>query len=351
MLKDSSEIWILLGFPSNLLISLLTVWLYQIYQVRWLLSIAVVGIIATSIFFLPVFPSVLFWLPGGASTVLVGTIFSLIYMDVKGKNIKFNRLPAMDRKKFKDKLLDIKDISERQAEYSSIIKKTSSALLNRDKKIGYLTTRYFLYSLLTLLGLNFSYWFIAYSKKLPTIEFIEKEIFSKLLSNQEAQDILVSVYTNYTPILILFFNTITLFILILIIRMIKQKKKDESFSLAKIDFFKLPHSSIFFYLPLLIVFLLMVTFKIEDALWGPLVKNMILIFSFFYLLQGAGISILYLNIRLLPINFIFGIIFLLSYFIWPFFLMTIGLFFCLGLLDFAFNIREKALQPGVIMQE
>ena len=347
-------LWFFLQFPYNLSIVFLIFWLYGRTK-KQTLSLQ---IIAASVLLIALWmegiPSVFFWLPSGASTVIVVTVFTLVYLSMYSKkNQIILEIPnniSWNRDALKRELTNVDKYDDRQRIYLDFVKKLNKFLGNVEEKLGSRVNYYFITSLTILFCINFGYWFFQYAtESLLIAQLIDKLNIEKLVSDEKVRTELMGFYKkhgdsllNYSASLTMILNALSLFLILPIIRWMRSKKNAKSFFWLDLCFFRLPESTILIYIPILALCIISIFYNVlgEYSYWF---SNLAFIFSFLYLLNGFAIARAYTKARFLPFGPIFLIVFLSSWFVPQFFLLFVFSLFVIGLLDFAFNIKKKAL--------
>ncbi len=345
--------WFFLQLPYNLSLVFLISWFHENYNKSHLPILFSSGALIAALW-LEGFPRIFFWLPSGASTIILASLFTLIYLKRYSKNnqtlLKIPDGVSWDRKILKQEFSNVEDSDARQRIYLDLIKKLNNFLDKIDQKMGAKVNRYFLILLATLFLVNFGYWVVHYLiNGFEISSFFSKDRIKNLIPDKKLQsdflkfyDQYGNIFINYSASLTMVLNTISLFLILPIVRWIKSKKDSKSFFWLDLCFFRLPESTILLYIPIICLFTISLFYDIFDgyAYWF---NNFVFIFSFVYFLNGFAIARAYAKARFLPFGVFFLIVFFVSWFAPHLFLLIIFSLFMIGLLDFAFDIKKKAL--------
>ena len=346
--------WFFLQFPYNLSIVFLIFWFYsEANRKKVPLLILTIFILIASLW-IKGLPGVFFWLPGGASTIIVITVFTLIFFDTDSKqNETVLNIPndvSWNRDILKQELASVEKYDDRQRIYLDFVKKLNSFLSKIDKRMGNRVNYYFITSLALLFCINFGYWVFYYTTgDLSITQLFDKSRFESLVTDEKVRAALLEFYKkyggsmlNYSASLTVILSTLSLFLVLPIIRWINSKKNKSSFFWLDLCFFKLPESTILIYIPILSLFVASIFYNILGK-YSHWFGNLTFIFSVLYLLNGFAIVRAYTKARFLPFGFVFLIAFVSSWFVPQIFILLIFSIFIVGLLDFAFDIKKKAL--------
>ncbi len=346
--------WFFLQFPYNLSIVFLIFWLCR-ETAKQVLSLQILAIsVLFAAFWMEGIPSVFFWLPSGASTVIVVAVFTLFYLSVYSKKNQITlEIPnnvSWDRDILKRELTGVDKYDDRQRIYLDFVKKMNSFLGNVNQKMGSRVNYYFIMSLALLFCINFGYWVFQYATdNLLIFQLFDKSKIEKLVSDEKMRTSLIEFHKNYrgnllnySASLTMVLNTLSLLLILPIIRWMRSKKNEKLFFWLDLCFFRLPESMILIYMPIIALFIVSIFYNVlgEYSYWFA---NLAFIFSFLYLLNGLAIARAYTKARFLPFAPILLIIFSFSWFMPQLLLLLVLSLFIVGLLDFAFDIKKKAL--------
>ncbi|MDH5717433.1 MAG: YybS family protein [Spirochaetia bacterium] len=315
----------------------------KIKNILWIfLSIAL-----TIGFFLPDPFNLFFWLPGGTATVLIGSIVLMQFIRKKGAIIKISAIPRENKEEIKKTLDSMEDLDEKKDLYINMIKKHKDFYNKLHKKTVKINSSFIYTVLLSAFVINFIILSVMAMQSNVIDNYISSSFqpLDKLYSSVGITvDEMISTVYRFSPTIVFFQNLITLFFLFFLMRKIFAHTKKKEILLGKISYFKMPENVIWFFIlsaGSLTVFNLL---KIETQL-NVIIENVTAILLIFYLLQGLGTFRIFLQIRFLPFNWIFLAVFM-SGLIWPgFFMFFVFLLTILGLGDFWFLFRKRALQP------
>lgn len=343
-----------LSFPLDLIWGALIFFIYKpgLLNKAWptlALALLVAG------FFLPEPANLAFWMPGGASTIIVATALFLIF--ATHQKLAPQKFPQLaDRNQIQESLMESTSLNERQEKYVQMVQERARTLLRMEEHLTPLNTRFFMISFLVLMATNY-----------PILEFhlLGSETFSKTLASffeevslepglfEEQKNRFFDIIYSYS-MLFTFINILTAFyFLTSIARRILAYRKIEVSPYGSFTFFRLPDPMIWAFIAFALAFILLSRMA-EGALPEYLyvvITNLFFILGSLYTLQGFAIAGLYLVVRMLPVASIFIMIFLLSMVFPAFFIFILVSFLILGLLEFWFNFRKKALHPKIVSND
>ena len=205
---------------------------------------------------------------------------------------------------------------------------------------------------MVLFIVNFGYWYlIRITGDLESFNVLKDDIIKKIFPSEKMQSDFITFYEkykeiflNYSASLIMFLNILVLFPVLQIIRWVSSYKDKKTFFCLDICFFKLPDNIIFLYILVAgsVISLFFYEYKWLES-YKYLLNNTFIIFSLLYLFNGLAIVRVYTKARFLPFKGILLINFILSWFFPEVFFLIIVILFLVGLFDFAFDLRKKAL--------
>ena len=302
-----------------------------------------------------------FWLPSGAASIIVSTVFTLVYLDILSekykKVLKIPNHVSWDRGTLKEDLMNAEEYTVSHRIYLDLVKKLHDFLVKIDHKVHSAVNIYFIACLLLLLFINFGYWYFTYLVHgAETFGFLQENALKKIFPDEKMQTAVLKFYKdygeiflNYTASFIMFFNALSLFVVLSVIRWIQSRKDKRFFFCLDLCFFRLPDHLIFLYIPVATAFVGLFFYKFFEP-YKYLLSNIIIIFSFFYFLNGTAIVRVYTKIRFLPFGSLLLISFIVSLFIPEILLLMVAAFFLIGLFDFAFDLRKKALHHASLRE-
>ena len=347
-------LWFFLQLPYNLSLVFLIAWLYK-DTTRKRIPLLITALVLLFGLWLEGFPGIFFWLPSGASTIIAGAVATLIYLNIYSKKhksaLKIPKDVCWDRSVLKQELTSVKVYEERQQIYLDFVKKLNGFLSKIDKKVGPYVNQYFMVTLAVLFCVNFGYWVLHYwADSLQISHLFDKSKMESLVTDEKTRTELLKFYEqhgktilNYSASLTMVLNTLSLFLILSLVRWIRSRKNKGYFFWLDICFFRLPEPMVLVYIPALALFIASIFYNVLDE-YAHWFGNLVFMLSFLYLLNGVAITRFYAKVRFLPSGIIFLIIFFSSWFIPEAFLFFIVALFGVGLFDFLFDIRKKALQ-------
>ena len=344
----------LFSFPFSLSVIFIASWFYRSFSYYWA-SFFLIAVFFINVFLLPQDILTYFWLPGGASTTLIASVITFLYLELNAKKYKkilrYPKNMIFDRVVLKNTMIQITDTVIRKGKYLDSVTQFSKFLKKVDESIKYTTSYYYFLSLVVLLFVNFGYWFLVYHTNPGVIEQLKENslkgivpMYEDKISKEDLDRIAHIFYFDYSVVFTAVFELFTLFFLLAIVSWWHRKgRREKTFFFLSIGFFKLPQQFILFYISLLATLTVHLYVPFSES-YGLILNNLILLFSILYFLQGISIAFLYAKVRYLPQGIILGITFLFFYFIPMTLVMVLASLFLIGLFDFAFDLRKKTLQ-------
>ncbi len=342
------------SLPFNLITIAFVFWCLPSAVPRRYILTTILIILASSIL-LPQQALLTFWLPGGSSIILCIIGITIFFLDNKQYHSTMKKSYKLNRNKTKQELMKIDDIFERHKAYLERVKKMSQDLLKRDKEIGKQVTLYFVVAILATFFLTAIYWICAYHYNWEVLNLFKEDFMKKLdtlLTTLQHDKKSISTnlmdYKSYFFVAILITNVLCIFLSIAVLRLMNIRKKVISFYPPEITFFHMPDHTIIVFLVLLSLFTYALGRHPTTSSFFEWTMTLLSINALLYIVQGIATITIHLRIRLLPPRAILGLYFVLSYFSIHIFVFISFCFLLIGLLDFVFEFRKKALQPKLL---
>lgn len=337
-----------LGFPINMIWGVLLTRYYSKKTPAFLYWLGLIGLMGGS-FFMPFHIALAFWLPGGAMTILSGTIAFLLFMNPK----KFERsfqLRIKTRKDVKDRIAGVEDMDERRNIYFTAVKTIASLWRHKERAIAGKNSLFVFLLLLSVFAVDYVALIYLFQSKEALFKFLQSyssqippELQLKL--SEDALKELTDTLVSYSPIIVFVQNALTLWVLSFVVTRVQfaRDKKDYT-APGYFSLFRLPEQFIYIFLALALTFVAVYYLHL-DKIWSLVLQNFLLIAAFFYVMHGMSVVWTYLQIRLLPAGWFFAITIIFSLLIQEFLISIIFFSFFIGVADFWFNFRKKALHP------
>ncbi len=344
-----------LSFPFNLIWGALLFFVFKPEYPKIVWPLVTVALLILGAW-LPQPANLAFWMPGGLSTIAAGALIYLYFATDKRRTIPEALGRLLDKNAIRENLMSSNSLEERQEKYIQMVQERARSLARMETFLTPANTRFFFVAFLFLMILNY-----------PILEFhfLGSEIFTNTLSSffeevsvdpglfEEQKRQFFDIIYSYS-MLFTFINVLVAFYFITSIgRRIFMYRKIQISPYGNFTFFRLPDSLIWGFILLALLFIL---FNKMDARFFPEIAivmgtNLFFILGTLYILQGIGILALYMLVRMLPSASIFLMLFLLSMVFPSFFLFIAFVFLLLGLLEFWFNFRKKALHPKIVSND
>lgn len=342
-----------LAFPFNMIWGGLIVRFYNPQTpayLYWLVLIIVLG----GSFYLPLPLALSFWLPGGAMTILTGTLAFLLILNPR----KFKHdltIQLRERKELRKIIATMEDLEERRNFYVKSVEAVSLLWTKKEKAIGKKNSIFLLSLLLVIFALDYAALAYFFQSKEGVFQFLQsynEQIPAELASiklDEQALKNYVNILTHYSPFLVFLQNTFSLWVLSLVVVKVQNLKepKPEKGVPSYFSYFSLPDYAIFGFLLLALQFLVVQQITKEGMLYYASV-NLLLVGGFFYVIYGTSIIWSYFKVRLLPATWFFGMATFIALLIQEFLLSLLFFSFFLGIADFWFHFRKKALHPSLV---
>lgn len=340
-----------LAFPFNMIWSGLIVRFYNPQTPSywyWMIVMAVLG----GSFYLPFELALSFWLPGGAMTILTGTFAFLLILNPQ----KFHHnIPVkfQGRKELKKLISSIEDIEERRSFYVKSIEAFSLLWIKKDQDIGKKNSFFLLALLLVVFSVDYAALIYFFQSQEGVFQFLHnynQQIPAELSAvklSEEALKTYASFLTHYSPFLVFVQNTFSLWVLSLVVVKVQNLRETQKNVPSYFSYFSLPDYTVFVFLFLALQFLVVQQMNIEGYIYY-ISANLLLIAGFLYVMYGVSIIWSYFRVRLLPASWFFGMAAFIALLIQEFLLSLLFFSFFLGIADFWFNFRKKAMHPSMV---
>lgn len=354
----------LAGFPFNLVLALLILAVYRPY-LPWLIWPAMATITLVFGFLLPIEYQIPFWSPGGTANMMLALAAFLYFYSDKKLLSKTTTSFFGDRKAIRDTLSKTASLDERQKVYLNFVGNRQRQLLHNEEKITPLNTRYltlvifilFLvsYAVLDLHIINqpefiriFDSTFKEAMKNIPQLISDNPEESAKIIEETSAQ--MKELFHTYF-IVGTFSGTLlyTLFLFSVCSTILRLKKLPTT-NFGLFSQFKLPEMALWALLGLIGV-LIAFNQLLPESPWVYIPANLLGIIALLFALQGMGTVWLFFHIRFMPGGSVIFLIFLIGLIFPSFILMALFAFMMIGLLEFWFDFRKKALHPKMLSDD
>lgn len=347
----------LLGFPFNLGIVALIAWLYRPEGLPFWLPGAVAASLVAAGMFLPMPYSLQFWHPFGLAGVLLATGYSIKLFFPHDSLQKLLGMKLPSRAKLKEALLKAESPEDKRLFYLKMVKEFSQIWAHKDAALTRVNTRFMLTLFTMIFGLIYIFFYLDYTENGPTFQaLIEanerlftmsfEQVYSQKPTESEVNEFSMMML-QLSPANFFVYNSLSVLLVLYVIRRIIAGRISMVNPIGHLSLFKLPDATVF----LVIISGALVIFE-QQLKIAPMLSiiatNLLIISLFLYTLQGIGIAAIFFEVRLLPGGWI-----LLSLIIFSLLLPVIpvlALFICmmLGVSDFWFNFRKRALQPKAV---
>jgi len=345
------------AFPGNLLWSIALVFIYR-HKTPFFLYVVIAVTIVTATVFLPERLPLICWLPDGISVVLTSTLLILFSAREQNRVLGQEAIETIpDRKTIREDLAKIESIDQKQDYYMKTVRVMAYLLSRNDKHLARPNTLFLITSISMLFLLDFN---VLYFGFFDTPVFKETyNTYLNLFFNPEVigADKAEPARLEFTTTLLrysasMIFATISVIFLFvsMLVRRVLYSRGIKNSDLGGLAHFKLSDLFIWSYIPVGMLYAgsfhiavpEIVRFVIENIFW---------ILTVLYIFQGASITYLFFTTRLFPLQITVILTFTLSLF-FPFaFITTVTALAMIGLLDFWFDFRKKALQPKLISDD
>lgn len=350
----------------NLLWGLLVIKLYnpKVPSLVYWLGILVLAVLS---FLLPSQSSLLIWFPGGVFVSVTAAIAFLTVMPPSTlQQEKLEKqaaeIPTLSRKELQQLISLAEDVEEKQEIYFTQVKKAAALWARKSKELA---QKNFVFLSLLLLGI----WLLDYA-----VLLYFSDVFLNLWqeSNRQVAELLQQPLADvekishwplrYSAAIVFVFNAFSVMLVSAIVPKMAtynraEASKIEISALARknqnarllampsyVSLFKIPEPWIFVFLGFAAAFIIN-RYVVLPTVVGLVIENALIISAFFYVLNGASIIYTYLQVRLLPVVWLFTGITFLSILAQEFLLSSLFFSFFIGAADFWFNFRQKALHP------
>lgn len=316
--------------------------------------VAALGFIVAG-FYLPQNLELYYWLPGSIGMVVISALLTIPFLK-PGAIIRGTVSETPQRRQVREALMSSAGPEERQQIYLGLVQKLSLVYKKRLTESSPRNTWFVIAIIFSLFAIAFSALLVFFQADTTRAVDAIVEMFgsTKALQQAEAQKIPpeelregIELVIHLSPAVVFIQNAIVYFILLTIMRFIYQVSKKDASIIGAMNLFRLPELFIFFFISLAALVATLVYYETEGwAFYIPL--NALLITAFLYLLQGWGIMSLFFKVRIFPVAGLLAVILMISLFFDQIFLMIAFLLIMVGLSDFWFDFRNKALHPRSI---
>jgi len=338
-------IYSLTGFPFDLLWAIVIAF---IFSPRIGLPVIVIATVAMLVpgFFIPMPYRLMFWSPGGAASVIAATSIILWALTRQTWFSGHPVEPPPDRRKVREELFKIESVEERQQEYIRQIQKNAVAFENANNHVLLPNTFFFLVSFILVFLVDFSAVAAIHITNPDLLKKLFGEVYQTIIVSPGTFDAWFSALIELGALHIFVFNIVFFLLLLRMIDTILQYRKIRQPLIGTMAFFQLPFVSIWFYIASGVFFF--VTIKTgQTGVTYFAAKNLFFIFSTLYIFQGISILWLFLQVRLLPTGGIVIAMVLMAFMFELIGVLVFSFFILIGLLDFWFDFRKKALHPNL----
>ncbi len=344
---------ILLGFPLNLVWGALLIWGYR---PGWSQNILLAGsVVVLSIgLFLPDQYFLSFWLPHGMSTLVVTLAFTLPFYYPKGslEQVLSVRLPS--RAQLREAMVQAPFPEDRQSLYLKIVKDYSLLWSHKDKILTVWNTQVLIWLMVVCTVLGFGVLAQDFFTGETVANYLQQanELSRSMLPKEVIADELAEankIALSLSPAMYFVMSSIFVLFYLSLARLVVLRKVGMAVPVGQLVLFRLPDVFIWGVIAIGAMLLAVVLGELNQSVF-IITLNLMIILVFLYFLNGLSIVQLFFEIRLLPGSWILLGIFMASLFWAPLFLVLVAAVMILGLGDFFFNFRKKALQPAILSE-
>jgi len=344
---------IILGFPFNLLPGIILTSLF--FRIN---SISVTALLSIGMlyagYYLPTNIAIIFWSPGGMATIISSSfaIFALYYISPRFITSNLPELP--NRNLLRAKLSSVTSLEERKILYINFVQSLSQAAGSVNRLVTSLNTWFLLLILIASFIVNYSVFYLGFIKN-GLFKEIFSEIYSQIMvepttSLKETENDLYQLVIQYSAFFTFLQISAVFFIISFFYNKIAVIKNQKRTILGHLGFFRISD----YFILLFIVFALglaYIYFKKIDLFWVPIYENIFFILCTLYIYQALSTLWLYFYVRMLPFGQIAFVTIILGT-IFPFITGALLLsLLIIGLLEFRFEFRKKALQPDLTIKD
>ena len=340
------------GFPFNLFWGLVFGYLYYIsgkksYVFPVLIMLAGLGLSLG----LDTTGMIQFWRPGGIATVISSTLIA--YLLLANKTLaEFSpdyRVP--DRQSLRNSFDETVLPEKRQEIYKGVVRKNSLMLSLLEEKVTPRNTRFLL---LALFITSFVLFFVL------KFFFFHTEVFDRVMTQEiellmtepgyfSPHEFMTLVY-DYSPFFIFIENTLYFFIIYHFCRLALSRVEARLSVFGNLMFFRIPDLWVWVYI-LMAVIVILTTRYLPKSEWLHIPRNLLLLGTFLYIIQSFSTLWLFLQVRLLPSMGIISFAILMALIFRPVAAILLLGMLLVGILEFWFNFRKKALHPRLLSND
>lgn len=340
----------LLGFPLSLVWGAVAALLYRPGKISWAIRGGFAFLCVASLF-LPEPWRTHFWLPGGSAIVLLTVILSLEAFSPDNLLQRMISIDLPSRLQIRDTLLKTDDPERKREMYMKIVMDYSRLWVHRDHILTRPHTLQLLAILLIVHAIGFTYLALDYISR-PVLSNQLAEVLPKAAQLFENDGVNVENFAEMARSYLLQYaggytflqNSITILLTLFTMRVLLKRRTGASLPVGSLNLFRMPEYAVWLFLGACI--LPLVSFRLQvPTLPNAIAINLVIIMGMLYVMHGIGILSVFLEVRLMPSNWIFMGIMLITMFIPYVAFFFLGGMGTLGLADFFFDFRKRALQP------
>lgn len=331
---------LLLTFPLNLIWGGIIAWFYKPESFRQYIWAPPVILAAVS-YFLPPDISLTLWTPNGLITLLVIVAYSLPKIFPVKEDEKIFALEPPPLKLLRDKLKSV-DQEKRQDLYRQMVQEYARFLFSKSDAFSQRNTEFFLKGLAVSFAVSFAglYYWMSAPGALETV--IQKTM--EELNNSMQMKLTQVIYMS--PVLVFISTSVFFYLIMNLLRLVSVIRYGRSIPYGTLVFFNLPQYFVWLFVGAGGIYFLSKFFPSLETFFIFASLNFIVALSILFIFHGNGIVMAFLQARLIASSWVFtGVLLTLLFFPAGFFFLQI-LFLLIGLFDFFFSFRNKALQPA-----
>ncbi len=340
---------LLLTFPLNLIWGGIIAWFYKSESFRQYIWAPPVVLAAVS-YFLAADISLALWTPNGLITLLVIAAFSLPKIFPVKEDERIFALEPPPLKLLRDKLKSV-DRENRQDLYQKMVEEYARFLFSKSDAFSQRNTEFFLKGLAISFAVSFAglyYWMSAPGALETVIQKTMEELNNSMqmkLTPEEKSGFQTSII-YMSPVLVFISTSIFFYLIMNLLRLISVIRYGRSIPYGTLVFFNLPQYFVWLFVGAGGIYFLSKIFPSLETFFIFASLNFIVALSILFIFHGNGIVMAFLQARLVASSWVFtGILLTLLFFPGGFLFLQI-LFLLIGLFDFFFSFRNKALQPA-----
>lgn len=340
----------LLGFAFSLFWAALAAYFYK--PNKNFLPITVgLALLCVGSLFLPEPWRTYFWLPGSTSVVVLTAILALGAFSPGVPLQKMISLEIPSSLQLRDTLLRAGDQDKKQAIYIKLVNDYAKLWRHRETLLGRMQSIQLLIIFAGVHLVNFLYLATDFvfrpvlSKQIKEILPEIKKAFPNINNSKvDITEVFKKSFMEYALGYSFFQNALTILITLFVMRFIIRRRNGAALPLGSLNLFSMPEKFIFIFIASLALPILSFYVNVPSIPY-LIFTNIAIFLLILYIFSGMGIFNIFLEVRLLPSNWIFLGILLISSFFPIAFIIFLGIMAMLGLGDFFFNFRKRALHP------